>query len=331
MPVEVIAGWLLMEAYKLIVVPVTDGVRKRIVERLSQKIEEPIARRLFGDDANGGQRRGDIADVRDADAGPTTDAEFVQTIEAAPEAQAVLQEDIGKILDVDLRSGEVRRGSDAWYVSAYAAIFWRIAMLAVWEERPIAIHGALQGREWVTVCVPKVHGVIAPSEMWQQWQQPDPRILRRVWQDMGPVDFFVRQIKDETARTDEVATLNKNFMIDPTAKFRPAEAESVADGWHRIDGVSRKWVQLKPDSAAEKAIRESRPGIPDVLRGGARYTGSLEVSPPMYAEYPPEWQQLLDIVSEREGIAALSAGADEFSRDSEASAQAVEAALDAPL
>jgi len=26
------------------------------------------------------------------------------------------------------------------------------------------------------------------------------------------------------------ATLNKNFMIDPTAKFRPAEAESVADG-----------------------------------------------------------------------------------------------------
>jgi len=45
---------------------------------------------------------------------------------------------------------------------------------------------------------------------------------------------------------------------------------------------------------------------------------------------PPEWQELLDIVSERAGIAALSAGADEFGRDSEASAEAVEAALDAP-
>jgi hypothetical protein len=44
---------------------------------------------------------------------------------------------------------------------------------------------------------------------------------------------------------------------------------------------------------------------------------------------PAEWQSLLRIEKEANGIEALSAGADEFARASEASAAAVEAALDA--
>jgi hypothetical protein len=329
MPVEVIAGWLIMEAYKLIVVPVADSVRQRFVERLSKKIEEPIARRLFGEEPAEDKHKVGTAGEGDADAGHSVEADFVDTIEKAPEAHAVLEEDIGAILDLDLHSGEVRRGSDAWYVSAYAAILWRIAMLAVWEDRPIAIQGALQGREWVTVCVPKVRGGIAPSSMWQQWQQPDTRVLRRVWHDDGPVDFFVHRVVDEAERKAEITSLNKRFMREPNDGFRPAETEPAIESWHRIDGVSRIWVLIKPDALVERAIRLKRPGIPDIFsEEETLWTGSLEINPPKYEDYPPEWQELIDIESEKDAIAALSAGADEFALQSEASTVAVEAALE---
>jgi hypothetical protein len=326
MPVELIAAWLVMQAYKLIVVPVASGVRQQFVNELSEKIAAPVSDKLFGDHASG--PNDGAPSGTDADAGFTADTDFVETIEKAPEARAVLGGEMERILGVKLGAAGVQGGvdgvkwgSDGWYVSAYAAILWRIAMLAVWEERPIAIQGALQGREWVTVCVPRVRKVIAPSTMWRQL---DSRTLRRVYNNQGPADFFVRQIKDETVRGDEVAERNEQFMIQPNAAFKPIAAESVADGWHRIDGVNRKWVLLKPDAEAEQAIK----GPPVILLGEPFGERNLETNPPEFYEYPDEWQPLLRIGSEKDGIAALSAGADEFARASEASAAAVQAALD---
>src|SRR6266568_164317 len=183
MPVELIAAWLVMQAYKLSVVPVASGVRQQLVTELSEKIAAPISDRLFGDHAP--ETNGDTPSGTDADAGFTADTDFVDAIDKAPEARAVLGGEMERILGVKLSSdgvqgdvAGVKRGSDGWYVSAYAAILWRIAMLAVWEERPIAIQGALQGREWVTVCVPRVGRAIGPSTMWRQ---PDSRTLLRVF------------------------------------------------------------------------------------------------------------------------------------------------------
>lgn len=333
-----IAEWLLMEACKLVVVPVLTKVREPIVDHFSDTIVGQLrevlppafSKALFGP----------VSGVP-AGSNPTqtsntapTEIDLAKAIgDVAPEARDALAGEMERILDVKLGADDVEqaaRGTDAWYVSAYAAIFWRIAMLAVWEDRPIAIQGALQGRGWVTVCAPKVRGPIAPSSMWQVWQQPDPRVLRRVWQDRGPVDFFVRQIKDEAARKAEIASLNREFIIEPGDPFRPAKAESIEDGWHRIDGASRAWVLLQPDATAERAIRRKRPpGLPDLLSPKKEnlWDGSFDLYPPKYKEYPADWLELLDINSPPEGIAALSAGADEFSAESETSTQAVEAAL----
>jgi hypothetical protein len=317
MPVELIAAWLVMQAYKLIVVPVASGVRQQLVNELSAKIAAPVSERLFGN----------------ADAGLTADLDFVETIEKAPESGAVLGDEMGRILGVRLdaagvKSGTaagVKRGTDGWYVSGYASILWRIAILAVWEERPIAIQGALQGREWLTVCVPRAGRVIDPSTMWRQ---PDSRTLLRVLNDRGPADFFVRQIRDESVRGHEAAALNVQFMIDPDAAFAPEKTESIADDWHRIDGVSRKWVLLKPDADAERAIVSHRPQLGDVFTGKPISHPNLELHPPKLNEYPGKWEPLLMIASEKDGITALSVGADEFARASDASAAAVEAALD---
>jgi hypothetical protein len=317
-PVELIAAWLVMQAYKLIVVPVATDVRQRFVDDLSAKIAAPVSAKLFGDHVPEPEDDGGLASEVDTDAELKADTDFVDTIEGAPEARAVLGEEMERVLGVKLGVGGdqsstfagARRGSDAWYVSAYAAILWRVAMLAVWEERPIAIQGALQGREWVTVCVPRVHRVINPSAMW--WHS-DSRTLLRIRGDGGPADFFVREIGDEDGRTREVAELNEQFMIDPTAVFKPTEVEFTADNWHRIDGVSHKWVRLKPDAVTEEAIASQRPHRP------ASYEGrdgrlNLELFPPTFNEYPADWQPLLKIGSEQSGIAAVSAGADEFAR-----------------
>jgi hypothetical protein len=328
-PVELIAAWLVMQAYKLIVVPVATGVRQRLVDDLSAKIAAPVSAKLFGDHVPAPEDGGGLASEPDSDAEVKAEREFVDTIEEAPEARAVMGEEMERFLGVKLGVGGdqgstfagARRGSDGWYVSAYASILWRIAMLAVWEERPIAIQGALQGREWLTVCVPRVRGAINPSAMWQH---ADSRTLLRIRRDGGPADFFVRQIGDEGGRRHEVAALNEQFMIDPTAVFKPTEVEFTADNWHRIDGVYRKWVLLKPDAVAEEAIARQRPHRPAIY-GGRDVRVDLEYYPPKFNEYPADWQPLLKIGSEEGGIAALSAGADEFARASEASAAAVEA------
>jgi hypothetical protein len=313
-----LAGWVVREAYKLIVVPVADNIRQRFVDEVSVKIADPVANKLFHKSAP-------------PSGAVTADIDFVDTIEKAPEAGAVLSAEMGQMLGVelsteeDLSAVEVRKGTPGWYVSAYAAILWRIAMLAVWEDRPIAIQGALQGWGWVTVCVPRVHAAINPSTMWRQ---SNPHTLLRVLHNKGPADFFVRQVKNKTVRGRTIAELNEQFMRDPDAAFKPAKTQSIADDWHRIDGLSRKWVLLKPDANAEQVVASHRPGVKDIFTGKSVTPPNLELHPPRFEEYPTEWQPLLEIGSEKVGIAALSAGADEFARASQASIDAVEAALD---
>jgi len=293
----------------LVVLPVATGVRQRFVDELSDKIAAPLSETLFGDHAD-----------------------FVDTIGKDPEACTVIEEELERILGVKLGaiSGQggagagVRRGTSSWYVSAYAAILWRIAMLAVWEERPIAINGALQGRDWVTVCVPRTAKAIAPSAMWRQ---SDSDMLLRVLDNQPPADFFIRQIKVESVRAREIAALNDKFMINTKATFKETEDGSITDNWHRIDGIGRRWVLLKPDTETGLAIISSRLGARVPMPSYS--LNLLNGSPPTFDEYPAEWQSLLRIEKEANGIEALSAGADEFARASEASAAAVEAALDA--
>jgi hypothetical protein len=121
-----------------------------------------------------------------------------------------------RILGVGLgANADIRRGTARWYVSAYGAILWRVATLASWEERPIAISGALQGREWVTVCVPRVRGkVVDPSKMWRA-SDAGAHLLLRARGDDSPADFFVQRIEDTGKRDDVVADLNLTFERGP--------------------------------------------------------------------------------------------------------------------
>jgi hypothetical protein len=148
------------------------------------------------------------------------------------------------------------------------------------------------------------------------WRRTESGTLLRVFYN-EPADFFVRRFEDDSTRGDAVTELNDRFMLDHKAKLESAGAgRSIADDWHRIDGVSRKWVLLKPDSAAK-----------GVIISGRRPLVFLEIQPPGFYEYPDEWRPLLRIKSEKDGIATLSASADDLARASEASAAAVDAAL----
>jgi hypothetical protein len=315
MPVELIAVWLVSQAYKLVAVPIANNLMKRVNDKIADKIAATTSKMLFGDRPPGDNDE----TVGGSGTAHESDLDLAKTISNEPQIRAALNGDMEKIIGVSLRGGEGQRGTPAWYVSGYAAVLWRVAMLAVWEERPIAIHGALQGQEWVTVCVPGKDKVIDPSTMWRQG---DSGMLLRVI-DRPPADFFVCQIKDSSERERVLAELNQQFMIDPTAPFEPAEADSVANSWHRVDGVSRAWVLLKPDPDLERAIEDARP----------RYEGlnisprDLRTWPLAFNEYPKEWEPLLRIGSAEDGIAALGAGADEFAGASDASAAAVEKAL----
>jgi len=320
MVVELIAAWVLREAYKLVVVPVGTELRQRFDKKLADKIAGSVSTTLFHAQATGDNGEG--ANESEADAEVSADTEFVDALETSPEASDVLRGELEGILGVSLGGAGVRRGTPEWYVSAYAAILWRIAMLAVWETRPIAINGALQGMEWVTVCVPRVQREIDPSTMWRT----DEGSLLRVFGD-PPVDFFVRQIKDESSRQHELAKLNERFMMAPKAGLKRADDKSVATDWHRIDGLSRKWVHLKLDPATEKALIENT--STKGMFGELMFRRSLKTRPPELDEYPDEWTPLLTIPSEAHGIAVLSAGADAFACASEAAAAAVDAALSA--
>jgi hypothetical protein len=321
MAVELIAAWLLREAYKLIVVPVGTELRQRLDRKIADRIAASVPTSLFH--AQPPESDGERANESEADAGLSADTDFVDGLEKEPEVADAVRGELEGVLGVSLGGAGVRRGTPEWYVSAYAAILWRIAMLAVWENRPIAINGALQGTEWVTVSMPLVQQAIVPSKIWRRTD--DGGLLRALGNPQ--VEFFVRQSEDERSRQHEVADLNERFMIAPKAGFKDAEGTSVATDWHRIDGLSRKWVRLKLDPATEAAIIENT--STKGLFGEPMFIRNLTTRPPEFDEYPAEWKPLLTIPSEARAIAVLSAGADAFARASDASADAVEAVLSA--
>ncbi|MBV8861659.1 MAG: hypothetical protein JO259_07350 [Mycobacterium sp.] len=323
-PVEYFAGWVLTQACKAIGGKLRDRFATRVSDAVIDNLPAPVSRALFGPPAKG-DNPGAASGADDAAAEPPTDVELVAAIETdvSADTRAALGKELEQILEVKLGTHEVPRGTDGWYVSAYAAVLWRVAMMAVWEKHPIAIQGALQGQQWVTVCTPRVQAPIEPSQMWWKYPPNESRILRDP-NDRGPVDFFVRHIEDQDAREREVKTLNTNFIMDPDKPFKAKEDGPIAERWHRIDGVNRRWVILKPDVALETALT-TRPRA----LGGGRYTYRiLKGAPPAWREYPDEWKPLLNIENESDAITALSAGADEFARKSESSTAAVEAALD---
>jgi hypothetical protein len=336
MPIEILAGWLLSEACKLFIVPIADGVRKKFVDEAAQRVAAPLITTVFGGrpEANSAQavNGADSAVVSAQDAAQfvveADDTALVDTIDnQSPAARTSLRKEMENILGVELGANDnVPRGTAQWYVSAYAAILWRIAMLASWEARPIAIQGALQGPDWVTVCVPKVRGkVIDPSEMWRA-SDDGPHLILRPLPDHSLADFFVRRIKDDGERGDVVGELNLKFERNPIAAFSPKASESVVDDWHRIDGFGSVWVVLQPDAALAQNFPT---GLPSFLNPAApRRLQNFDLHPLRYEQYPKdEWQPLLDISSKQGAIAALSKGADEFASRSEASAAALEAVL----
>ena len=96
---------------------------------------------------------------------------------AEDEEQAVeLQNKFGVELSSALPPDRI--GTDASLVRAYEAVLWRLTVLARWEQRAIAVAGALQGRDWMTICAPQTPGgVVAPSAIWQA--APADSVLRR--------------------------------------------------------------------------------------------------------------------------------------------------------
>src|SRR3954449_11289325 len=104
MPIELVAAWLLREAYKLVVIPVGKDLQQRFNRKLSERIETTVSDKLFGESPAGDQ---------------ATDLEFVKTIESAPDAAESLAEDIQETLQVTLPAESARRGTAEWYVSAY--------------------------------------------------------------------------------------------------------------------------------------------------------------------------------------------------------------------
>jgi len=264
-----------------------------------------------------------------ADAGPSplapvggegsapTEAQIVTAFEEHPDSTEKLRRVLEGILGVTLGGPEAEVGDDAWFVSAYEAVLWRAAVTAGWADRPIAVAGALQGPEWVTVCVPHQHQqagkVIDPTTIWRA---PSPQNHRRPTV-AAPVDFFVRQVEHAGQAATAAAELNSNIIN--TRRFDPGPAGPSKEAWHRIDGLSRGWVLLQWDDALQEHIQQLRHTFIPV---------PLDIRPPEWDECPKEWQLLMAIPDPAAGIKALSDGIDAYAEHSKAVMAAARAALD---
>ena len=139
------AGWLFRQACK-VVAGARDRVEDRAEDWAADKTIELVWRVAGLDRAKGERRQGDSTGI-DADIGRPEVSEAGKVI-AENETEAVaLQEDLG----VELSSALPDRctGARSSQVRAYEAVLWRLAVVAAWEQRPIAVAGAVQGRNWV--------------------------------------------------------------------------------------------------------------------------------------------------------------------------------------
>jgi len=295
----ILESWLVIQAVKLVVAPLADEARAAFVKDIGQRVGGASAQIVTG-----------WVDRLGKDAGADEIDRVRAEMDAQPEVQSALRSGLEDKLGVRLdpsRPGQPR-ATDAVIVDAYEAIFWRIGTLALWERAPIAIEGALQGTEWITVCNPdadvrfgtifaEAHGPLEPSGVWQR---SDILALER--RDDPRVDFFVRRYENATERGTACQQLNRSFRRDRETGFSATREGPIDERWHRIDAVYATWVRLEPDSSAVVHISRGRDG------GYA----TMSVDPPKFKEYPDEWPPLMDIPDEAAGVAALTAGADAF-------------------
>jgi hypothetical protein len=240
--------WLFRQAREL-VAAVWNRTRDDLAEKGADQLtsfvlrlaERPVGRGRSGSDAPA-ETKAEIA------AQESTASEVV----AEDEAHA---EELQNKFDVELSSAlpRNRTGTDASLVRAYEAVLWRLTVVATWEQRAIAVAGALQGRDWMTICAPRHSGaVVAPSAIWQA--PPTGSVLRRLRRG-GPVEFFVKRLASGAVIDDELAKVNTQLRRDSSTRFdlkRPAQPADV-DVWHRVDGFHALWVALQPDSATKSA------------------------------------------------------------------------------
>jgi hypothetical protein len=216
-------------------------------------------------------------------------------------------------------------GTDASLVRAYEAVLWRLAVLASWERRAVAVSGALQGRGWITLCAPgDSKGVVAPADIWRP--EAGSPALRRPWHDV-PVEFFVRPLGDGASIEGEVDAVNDELSRDGFDPTQPAGADDV-DVWHRIDALQAVWSALQPDAETEAAALAAGEVKFDGVLVGRRH---LDTSQPLrYKEYPASWKPLLD-VDKVDGLDALIDGVDKFAAKSQAVSDAVEGLFGADI
>jgi hypothetical protein len=333
--VIVVAGLLLYEGFKLLVQPIISGAQDGVQE-MSNDAVKGVARKFvsymrdrFGVAAEPVPK--DVAaHAPDAAGGTKPTPEHVKPdpLEAAVVAAIERGGDADSLLSAlgtdagtsGVGTGEAP-GSDAWFVSAYEAVLWRVAAMAGWEARPIAVAGALQGPDWVTVCVPhrqwSTGQVVDPSSMWKVTVEGDRRRLKN-----PPVDFFVR-VDGNGQSASDIEQLNREFIR--TRCFDAGPASPNKGAWHRVDGLSRGWVLLQWDDALRAHIQKLR--APNMLDGGYLFPVELEARPPEWGECPQDWQFLMGISDPVAGIAGMRSGADAYAAAANTSVAAAKAAL----
>jgi hypothetical protein len=258
---------------------------------------------------------------------PETSAEGEVEIDAAAAPEVIKEdeaqaEELQEKFGVQLSSALSREltGADASLVRAYEAVLWRLAVLASWERRSIAIAGAPQGSEWMTICRPhEVGRVIAPSRIWKE--VGGESALRRPLHHV-PVEFFVKPLAAGGRLDQEVNKVNTAFGRKGVDLDQPVSSDDEA--WHRIDGLRAGWIALQPDSETEERLQREYKASPGGMLGGKRH---FNTTPLEYAEYPECWGALLDIDGTH-GLAVLIDGVDKFAADSKAAGDAVESLLE---
>ena len=303
----VITPWLVVQAIKLIAPAGEAGW---------EQFTSEIGKRVGGGAANlvvDWVRRAAQPERPGETASPA--AELVLEMQQQPMIASKLGAEVGRQLGMDLTSREatppdVAVARDQVVLDAYEAVFWRLAVLAHVEDRPIAFEGALQGGDWTTVCVPSAGIRIgtskppAPGDVWTR--RPHRKMLQRRDDSWGRAEFFVKRAGSEQA-TDEAAAINRSFRISGDSGFPPKDqGATLMDRWHRINGIASLWVQLEPDSPARSWI----------IAHGVDQIDDIDY--PRYEMYPTDWKPLLDIPNELEGVTMLGRSADAFAAESAA-------------
>jgi hypothetical protein len=318
MPIEV-ALFLLRQAGALV-----GGILEKTRGNIEQAGADQLTKFVFKV-AKGPSEREQADSTTQAELEAEITAEQATTAEVLEENEAgaeELQSRFGFALTSALPPDRI--GTDASLVRAYEAVLWRLSVLASWERRAIAVSGALQGRDWITICAPRVPGaVIAPSSIWQAADADS--VLRRPLK-RAPVKFFVRPNAGNAKPDEELTAVDTKLRRDGARRFEPTQPAEPADvdAWHRVDGLHAVWVPLQPDTHTADALENANAHMYEKrVTFGKR---NVEIHPPRHEEYPEEWQRALLDISPT-GLASLIDGIDKFASHSAAAKSAVDVLL----